>query len=716
MADMISPESLDYIRNISMVVIGLGFVIFVHELGHFLVAKACGVKCEKFYVGFDFPISIGPLKLPSRFFRFQWGETEYGLGIFPLGGYVKMLGQDDNPANAQKEADRIRVPKNHDDEGAETAGNGEFASTAAADSNGDDESFELDPRSYPAKPVPARMAIISAGVIMNLIFAVIFATFAFRSGVPYKPCEIGGTVPGSPAWQAGVEPGSRIIQLGENGTINDHLRFDWDLRNAVGLSGGKEDIAVRLRQADGTEKQVTLRPMVTELEGQKIPMLGVEPATRNELSSKLPVLEGYPASQVMPELKGGDRIVAINGHSVQHGADVTRWLAQNAIEPLNLTIQRESESDASDEPVVQGLDVTLPPHPLKRLGLIMTAGPISGIRPGSPAARAGLREGDRLVSIAGEKIKDPFALPTKMRDFYGQEIEVVVQRGASGAESPPTVLRVTPEAPTSFEYGFTFGSPMAVRSLGIAFPLKPHVAGVVRESPAFLAGMKAGDNVLSLAFASDDPERKAKELINAGEPLVLDDHTLTWPFLIDRLQGLDDDIYVTIAYDRDGQQRTAEMRPSGSDQFNPHRGLVLAAVSETHYANSWGEAVALGFRQTKEDMGRVLAFLKKLVTGSISPKNLGGPISIAAVAGSEASKGLASLLIFLTFLSANLAILNFLPIPALDGGHMLFLAAEGVRGKPVDERTQIALTLAGVACLLGLMIFVIYLDIDRWLL
>ena len=93
------------------VLIGLGLVIFVHELGHFVVAKACGVKCEKFYLGFDVPIKIGPLALPRTLGRVQWGETEYGIGIIPLGGYVKMLGQDDNPANAQKEAERIRIAK-----------------------------------------------------------------------------------------------------------------------------------------------------------------------------------------------------------------------------------------------------------------------------------------------------------------------------------------------------------------------------------------------------------------------------------------------------------------------------------------------------------------------------------------------------------------------------------------------------------------------------
>src|ERR1700750_80468 len=87
--------------TILTVAAGLGFVIFVHELGHFLVAKACGVKCEKFYLGFD----IYGLKI----FHFQWGETEYGIGILPLGGYVKMLGQDDNPNNAADERARATI-------------------------------------------------------------------------------------------------------------------------------------------------------------------------------------------------------------------------------------------------------------------------------------------------------------------------------------------------------------------------------------------------------------------------------------------------------------------------------------------------------------------------------------------------------------------------------------------------------------------------------
>ena len=94
---------------------------------------------------------------------------------------------------------------------------------------------------------------------------------------------------------------------------------------------------------------------------------------------------------------------------------------------------------------------------------------------------------------------------------------------------------------------------------------------------------------------------------------------------------------------------------------------------------------------------------------------MGGPITIVAAATSEASEGFPRLLLFLTLLSANLAVLNFLPIPVLDGGHMLFLAYEGIVGKPVNERIQMSLTLIGFSLLMCLMIFVFGLDISRLL-
>ena len=215
-----------YINGLQ-VALGVGFVIFVHEMGHFLVAKACGVKCEKFYIGFDVPI----WKFPRTLGKFTWGETEYGIGIVPLGGYVKMLGQHDDPREAEAEAER-----------AKNAPDG-----------------TLDPRSYTAKTVPQRMAIISAGVIMNVIFAVIFAAIAFRWGVPYEPCIVAGTIPGDPAWLAEVPLGGQILQIHKEGKPSNHLRYEKDLVTNVVLSKDKA-LDILVEAPDGDQQWYSLTP------------------------------------------------------------------------------------------------------------------------------------------------------------------------------------------------------------------------------------------------------------------------------------------------------------------------------------------------------------------------------------------------------------------------------------------------------------------------
>ena len=121
----------------------------------------------------------------------------------------------------------------------------------------------------------------------------------------------------------------------------------------------------------------------------------------------------------------------------------------------------------------------------------------------------------------------------------------------------------------------------------------------------------------------------------------------------------------------------------------------------------------LGIHQTWRDFNRVWQFLVKLLNGGISPKALGGPGTIALAATSEATAGTSRLLLFLTLLSANLAIVNFLPIPILDGGHMLFLAYEGIFRRPVTERVYIMLAYVGLFLILGLMLFVILMDATR---
>ena len=157
---------------------------------------------------------------------------------------------------------------------------------------------------------------------------------------------------------------------------------------------------------------------------------------------------------------------------------------------------------------------------------------------------------------------------------------------------------------------------------------------------------------------------------------------------------------------------TLEAAPA-ADLFNSDRGFVLEPEQFTQTAETFAEALQLGGRETIEALTMVVAILRKIGT-QVSPTQLGGPGTIAVVAGQAAYEGFPKLLLFLTLISANLAVLNFLPIPLLDGGHMVFLAWEGIRGKPADERVQLALTYVGLAFILTLMIWVIGLDVWRF--
>jgi regulator of sigma E protease len=699
------------------VAVGLGAVVFVHELGHFLVAKACGVKIEKFMIGFD----IGGYKISRR-----WGETIYGIGILPLGGYVKMLGQDDDPAHIAEQMQKSQVNAASPDAVPIKGPNG--------------ETYYIDRRSYLAKSVPQRMAIISAGVVMNIIFAFIFAVVAYGMGVPYMPSIVSQTVPGSPAWQAGIAPGDEIVQLGsrENPTF-------MQLIGGVTLGNLEEGIHLLVkRAADGEVVPITLKP--TQSAG-KLASIGITSPISLKLREGLPVIEDSAAARARlvepaagavagePKLQGGDRITRVDETAVEDYRGLSAALARDPGRPLVVAVDRP-RAQRTNEPesgaVVQAeehqkLRFEVPPQPLKHFGLEMNMGAITAVQGDSPAAKAGLRVGDLVEMIDGRAAQarvdevegwTSLTLPDYLRRaaIDQRDVEFTVRRDsqdAAGAEQ--LTVRISPVVPTGIHSEVPLGAPVAADAVGIAYGIGNRVQGVDPESSAAGSGIAVGDRITqaTIEMPADKNGAQPKPVVielGAGNP--------NWPALIDAVQFAPAGTTVEFLVERDnrseGQKVKLEAQPAKGAFIAP-RGFIFEPFKRVRVAASFTDQIRLGYDETADSLMLVFRFLQKLGT-QVPVTMLGGPGTIAVAAGASASEGLPSLLIFLTLLSANLAVLNFLPIPLLDGGHMVFLLYEGVRGRPAPERFVLALHTAGFVFIIGLMLFVIGLDIQRWLL
>ena len=678
------------------VVFGLGAVIFVHELGHFLLAKACGVKCEKFYVGFDVPIRLfGQTIIPAKLISFQWGETEYGIGSIPLGGYVKMLGQDDNPGHNEEQI-------------KESIAEGETVESAILASGMVDQS-KLDPRSFLAKSVIQRMLIISAGVIFNLVFAILFAAIAFRMGVDYQPPIMGPVVGGGPAWKHDMA-GAEITEI--NGKkVEGYFTYIHFAENVI-LNSDDSAIPIQFKRP-GSDEIVTENVTPEKgfrRENPEFALVGVQ-------YSQIPVVgargavEGTPAGAAVPAFKADDKIVGINGTPIKTEVDLRQALFRDASSPVEFTLERTVGK--GEEAKTETIKTEVGVNPEKVVGFSTTWGPIAAIKFNSPATKAGLKEGDLIKQIDGKDPGDLLTLDNRMIALVENTKTITLQVERDGKSID---VEIQPELP---KLASVLGpdKPIAIDSLGIAIATSLTVDNVVADSPADEAGMKAGDELVSVKYLLDDDQKKDdRYAFLVKKPLInFVDDTTSWAEVYeDILQSLKPGTKIELTVKRGDETKVLEMAAVESDKFFRHtRGIHLTKLEHHYQSDTWSDAFSAGLTKMTDDLKRVGKTLKTLIEGKISPTNLGGPGTIAMVATSEAAASTSRLLLFLTFLSANLAIVNFLPIPVLDGGHMMFLAYEGIFRRPVNERVQLILTYGGLAFVLGLMIFVISMDVGR---
>jgi regulator of sigma E protease len=658
-------EILNPVLNILKVALGLGFVIFIHELGHFLIAKWNGVKVEKFSIGF------GP-----TLYGFRRGETEYVLAAFPLGGFVKMLG-----------------------EGLE-----------------DSETKSTDPRAYPNKSVSARMAIISAGVVMNVLLAYLCFVYYYQNEREDQPAILGAVAAGSPLYEAGLRPGDTVVSIDGRRDIGyrellHKVVFSSDAQvlhfqvKRPGQTGLIElDIRPR-REANGD------RPTIGFVSSWSLKLIGFLPPagmrdapryprlTAKEREKKVDVLVAAgPSGQPPTQLTGADAYEAL--------------LAKHPKDSITHKFERRSILPSGDDgPVLETFELTLPPNHFVDFGLRMGFDAISGIRGGSPAEAAGFRKGDRIVAVDGHDDFNPLHLPADCYEKAGKPMRFEVERELASGQRKREMLTVIPDdTPPRFKIVMD-DEPVDLPGIGLCFPVRSNVVAVKPGSPAEKVGIKAGDVIKSMKITYKPLPGDTTPKSDLSQTFEFSDQSPDWFRAFAGLQhGQLDDVELHV----NGAPKAIKVMPEiAQDWFNPTRGMQFQSESRKLPPESWAAALRSGYDETIKNILMVYSTFRSLYQRRVSPKHLGGPILIAQVAYGAAGSGYAVLIFFLGVLSINLAVLNFLPIPPLDGGQMVFLIAEKVRGRPLPESALLAGTYFGLFLVVCLMLFVTYQDIFR---
>jgi regulator of sigma E protease len=317
--------------------------------------------------------------------------------------------------------------------------------------------------------------------------------------------------------------------------------------------------------------------------------------------------------------------------------------------------------------------------------------PRLAVTPGGPADKAGLRSGDYVVSVGATPVKSWDDFDAALRGAgVGKPVTVSVRRDGSSLSFPVTPVLEEGQNP--------FGEKVRGTGIGATPVALPRIGEVMPGSPASQAGLKKDDLVLSVD----------------GEPVS------TWEALAARIRKGSPDRPLSFRLRREGRELTVPVRPrleggtgaKGEKAPEPRVGIV--GSPETIVIESGPlSSVWLALRRTWELIALTVMVVVKLLTRVVPAKTLGGPILIAQMAGDQARLGFGQFANFLGLLSVNLGILNLLPIPVLDGGHLLFFSIEGVLRRPVPERMRVYAQQVGLTLLLLLMALVFYNDLAR---
>lgn len=720
--------------DLLLVVLGFGFVILIHELGHFAAARWAGIRVHAFAIGF------GPAICSWRKgLGFRWGSgepelvrkygakriaslddagaavaedvepeprlpptispTEYRLNWLPFGGYVKMLGQDDvDPRGAS---------------GART------------------------PDSFASKSVGKRMVVISAGVVMNVLLAAALFVFVFMVGLKQEAPVVGFVSDDSPAAQAvaqreGIAPGIRVGDrvLSINGAPTPS--FQYVMTNVAMARGGRLlEVVVEREGVEGPIEFVAT-PRVSEATGllevgmwaANGPDLAGEREFPRDLREDVRLLrERFGLGAVLE----GSTLISVNGEPASLAIEIEQAAARSGGAPVVLGFETPSGErvEATITPLPGFTNALVQPSvgpgPFRQSHVLGLSPVMMVDRAGAGGREAGLRDGDVLVRVGAVEWPTLAAGINAVRSAAGGEIDIVVLRDRERVELR---ARVSPAGTIGFAPGEALGLPIIAATApderpGTTLergtskaeqdaPWPPAFAGAALDLPPG-AAIRAidGDPVGSFFDIHNALLRARERSGNEGAGL-----TVTVEAVLPMRDAQGGEIVETHEWRIDAAQAASLApvsweSPIGVEHFRP--------LMVTRKAGNPLGALSMGVTETRRVMLSAYLTIARLLQGSVKVEHLKGPVGIAHIGTVVAKRGAIDLIFFMAIISVNLAVLNFLPLPIVDGGLFVFLLWEGITGRPVSPSVQAATAMLGLLLIGALFLLVTFNDISNLL-
>jgi regulator of sigma E protease len=533
-------------------IILLGLLIFVHELGHFLVAKYFGVRVEVFSLGFG-----------RKIFSRKHGDTTYAISLIPLGGYVKMFGDD-----------------------------------MGADISEEDKKY-----SFLHKPVLQRMAVVLAGPLMNLFFAIFLYFVIVMVGEDVKAPIVGDIRTNTAAYSVGFRSGDRVL------TVANEKVYSWnDFQEKLTTYIGRSVLIKVNRESTNIEESFNVSPV-------SVPDTGIL-----SLNDFMGTVQGLSNQMLAPMIGVAN--------------DESLW------------------------------------------------------------AKAGLKTGDYVSKVNGVEVKSWMQLSGLLKSFKGKTIEFEGER-VGPIEKDSEKFKVTVKMPeVESDPSWT-----QIESSEL------YLAKVVPDSPSQKAGFLAGDRLLK----------------------VNDIEILEWDGLQNAVKSYQENqAFMKIRVLRKTQEIDLQVQPRMTETTSyqglhenrytigiaPWLALTPPVIEKWAQETVWG-GVKRSFEKTYEVTAMTLLSFAKLFKAQISAKNIGGIISIGQAASETFKMGWIQFVTMMALVSVNLFVLNLLPVPVLDGGHMLFYTIELLKGSPLSLKKMEMAQRFGMVVLMSLMVFALFNDVTR---